>query len=115
MLIKFEIKLDDNGTAKVTQAEAAVNPNLPTEKQLGISFPTPSAAPTPVGKAHKGGSAPGSDPGTGPPTVSSSGSGIVVVLGPIVICGSGPGHTGPGGDAPGSDPGTGGPHKKAAE
>jgi hypothetical protein len=112
MLIKFEIQLDDNGTASVTQAQAAVNPNAPAQKQLGQTFVAPAAAAsarTPA--AQKGGDAPVDGPGSGTPTgsVSSSGSGVVVVLGPIVICGSGPGHTGPGGDAPVDGPGTGGP------
>jgi hypothetical protein len=53
------------------------------------------------------------NPGTGTPSTgvaSSSGSGMVFVLGPIVICGSGPGHTGPGGAVPLGNPGTGKPN-----
>lgn len=114
MLIKFEIQLDDNGTPTVTQAEAAVNPKAPAQKQLGQAFVAPvAAAPAAVPANQKGGEGPVADgPGTGKPpgSVSSSGSGVVVVLGPIVICGSGPGHTGPGGDGPVADgPGTGPP------
>jgi hypothetical protein len=113
MLIKFEIQLDDSGTATVTQAQAAVNPIAPPQKLLGPAFPKDPAAPAPAAQnpaAQKGGDAPAVGPGTGPPgSVSSSGSGVVVVLGPIVICGSGPGHTGPGGDAPAVGPGTGPP------
>jgi hypothetical protein len=113
MLIKFEIQLDDSGTATVTQAQAAVNPNAPP-KLLGQAFPKNPAAPAPAAQnpaaPNPGGDAPAAGPGTGTPgSVSSSGSGVVVVLGPIVICGSGPGHTGPGGDAPAAGPGTGPP------
>jgi hypothetical protein len=113
MLIKFEIQLDDNGTAAVTQAQAAVNPNAPPPKLLGKAFVAPvAAAPALIPAAQKGGDAPVDGPGAGPPgSVSSSGSGVVVVLGPIVICGSGPGHTGPGGDAPVDGPGAGPPNK----
>jgi len=111
MLIEFKIQLDGNGGATVIPASAnAINPNLPKELQLGSVAGAPAA--TGAGAAgQKGGDAPGADPGTGPPSgvSSSSGSGIVFVIGPIVICGSGPGHTGPGGDAPGADPGTGKP------
>jgi hypothetical protein len=107
MLIEFKIQLDGTGAAKVTQAEAAVNPNAPPEKQLGTFF-VPVA-----GKA--GGSAPIDGPGTGQPGASSSsGSGMVFVIGPIVICGSGPGHIGPGGSAPIDGPGTGPPKHKGA-
>jgi hypothetical protein len=112
MLIKFEIQLDDNGNVAVTQAQAAVNPNAPAQKLLGRTFVAPgAAAPALAPVAPKGGDAPVDGPGSGTPTgsVSSSGSGVVVVLGPIVICGSGPGHTGPGGDAPVDGPGTGPP------
>ena len=114
MLIKFEIQLDDNGTAAVTQAEAAVNPKAPAEKLLGKTFVAPAAAaPALIPANQEGGDAPVDGPGSGKPagSVSSSGSGVVVVLGPIVICGSGPGHTGPGGDAPVDGPGAGPPNK----
>ena len=106
MLIEFKIQLDGSGTAKVTQAEEAVNPNAPPEKQLGTFF-------VPVA-GKQGGAAPVDGPGTGTPAGQSSGSGMVFVIGPIVICGSGPGHTGPGGAAPVDGPGTGGPKNKGA-
>jgi hypothetical protein len=111
MLIEFKIQLDGSGGATVVPSTAnAVNPSLPRETVLGSSFGAAGAtAASPV--ASKGGDAPIGGPGTGPPTgsVSSSGSGTVFVIGPIVICGSGPGHTGPGGDAPIGGPGTGQP------
>jgi hypothetical protein len=98
MMIEFKIQLDESGTPKVTKAEAAVNPSAPPEKQLGTFF-------IPAGKP--GGAAPVDGPGTGTPTGVSSGSGMVFVIGPIVICGSGPGETGRGGAAPVDGPGTG--------
>jgi hypothetical protein len=111
MLIEFKIQLDDSGGATVVPASAnAVNPALPKETVLGSTYGAAGAtAASPV--ATKGGSAPIGGPGTGPPTgaISSSGSGTVFVIGPIVICGSGPGHTGPGGAAPIGGPGTGPP------
>jgi hypothetical protein len=113
MLIEFKIQLDDSGTPKVTQAEAAINPNLPAQKQLSESFPG-AATLKPAVQSKKGGSAPVGDPGTGSPGGVASGSGMVFVIGPIVICGSGAADKA-GGSAPVGDPGTGGPHKKAAE
>ena len=107
MLIEFKIQLDGTSAPKVTQAEAAVDPNAPTEKQLGAFF-------VPVA-GKKGGSAPIDGPGAGQPgATSSSGSGMVFVIGPIVICGSGPGHIGPGGSAPIDGPGAGPPKHKGA-
>ena len=108
MLIEFKIQLDGTGADKVTQAEAAVNPKAPTEHDVGTFF-VPVA-----GKA--GGSAPIDNPGGGKPTGMSgtSGSGMVFVIGPIVICGSGPGHIGPGGSAPIDNPGGGPPKNKDA-
>jgi hypothetical protein len=109
MLIEFKIQLDDNGGVNVVPAQANGNPNLQGQQQLGVAYVTPGhSAPNPVAK--KGGDAPLSDTGTGLPSSQGSGSGMVFVLGPIVICGSGPGHTGPGGDAPLSDTGTGAPN-----
>lgn len=105
MLIEFKIQLDGTGAAKVTPAEAAVNPNAPSQKQLGTVF-------TPVAAGQKGGSAPlGDGPRGGKPTgvSASSGSGMVFVIGPIVISGSGPGETGLGGSAPLGDGPGGGP------
>jgi hypothetical protein len=98
MLIEFKIQLDGTGTAKVTKAEAAVNPSAPPSKILGTSFAQAAG--------QKGGSQPLGDPGGGTPGVSS-GSGMVFVIGPIVICGSGPGETGAGGSQPLGDPGGG--------
>jgi hypothetical protein len=110
MLIEFKIQLDGSGAARVTQAEAAANPSAATHKELGTVFVPAAAGP-------KGGSAPlGDGPGGGTPTGVSSGSGMVFVIGPIVICGSGPGETGLGGSAPlGDGPGGGPPagHDKA--
>ena len=110
MLIEFKIQLEGNGTATVTQADAAPNPNAPVQKNLAETYVAPSsAAQQSVAKTGRGGDGPQSDPATGAPM--SSGSGMVFVIGPIVICGSGPGHTGPGhtgpgGDGPQSDPAT---------
>jgi hypothetical protein len=111
MLIEFRIQMDDNGGVNIVPAQANANPNLQGQQQLGVAYVAPGpAAPNPAVK--KGGDAPISDLGTGVPAGAplSSGSGMVFVLGPIVICGSGPGHTGPGGDAPISDLGTGKPN-----
>jgi hypothetical protein len=108
MLIEFKIQLDGSGGATVVPASAnAVNPALPKQTVLGSTFGGASAV-----AASKGGDGPVDGPGGGPSTgsVSSSGSGMVFVIGPIVICGSGPGHTGPGGDGPVDGPG-GGPPK----
>jgi hypothetical protein len=106
MLIEFRIQLDGTGTAKVTQAEAAINPSAPAEKQLGSFFVAPAAG-------KPGGSVPIDGPGGGRPSGSaSSGSGMVFVIGPIVICGSGPGETGMGGSVPIDGPGGGKPGHK---
>jgi hypothetical protein len=103
MLIKFEIHSDGSTGARVAQVpeDSDANPNLPNDQKVSAVY-----------TARAGGSSaqPNSDPGTGAPGVhSSSGSGTVFVIGPIVVCGSGPGHTGPGGgpSQPNSDPGTG--------
>jgi len=129
MLIEFKIQLDNSGGATVIPASAnAINPALPSQKQLSAAY-TPSAT-NPAAASKAGGDAPLSDTGTGLPSpaaggdaplsdtgtgspsngVLSSGSGTMFILGPIVICGSGPGHTSPGGDAPLSDTGTGMPN-----
>jgi hypothetical protein len=104
MLIKFEIQVNGSGTATVTQAEAAINPNAPAQKSLGEAFVAPAAG-------KKGGSAPIDGPGAGPPAgiSASSGSGMMFIIGPIIICGSGPGETGAGGSAPIDGPGAGPP------
>jgi hypothetical protein len=125
MVIEFKIQLDDAATARAFTAQAVTNPNLPAQKLLPAAFHTPAAA-APAASA-KGGAAPqepptdapASDVGTGSPSAvipSIPGSGMVFVLGPIVVCGSGPGHSVPGhsglgnsglgGDAPASDLGT---------
>lgn len=103
MLIEFKIQLDGSGAATVTQAQAAPNPSLPKQHELPVSFVATGAGGT------KGGDAPVDGPGAGTPSGTSSGPGMVFVIGPIVICGSGPGNTGPGGDAPVDGPGAGGP------
>ena len=106
MLIEIKIQLDGNGAAHVTQAEAAVNSSLPNQKQLDTAFPAAAG--------QKGGSVPIDPPGSGKPTGVSSGSGMVFVIGPIVICGSGPGETGLGGSVPIDPPGGGPPKDKGA-
>jgi hypothetical protein len=111
MLIEFKIQLDQSGGATVIPASAnAVNPALPATAQLGSSYPGSGAVGSGAG-GQKGGDAPLADPGTGQPSGigSAAGSGMVFVLGPIVICGSAPNLTGAGGDAPLADPGTGKP------
>jgi hypothetical protein len=138
MLIKFEIQLDGS-TATVTQAQIKASPNLPGQVQLPATYVAPGpVAPAPVAQAggspplgnpggsaplgNPGGSAPLGNPGGSPPlgnpgggasstgVESSSGSGMVFVLGPIVICGSGLGQTGPGGAPPLGNPGGGKPN-----
>ena len=129
MLIKFEIQLDGS-TATVTQAQIKASPNLPGQVQLPATYVAPGpVAPAPVAQAggspplgNPGGSAPLGNPGGSPPlgnpgggasstgVESSSGPGMVFVLGPIVICGSGLGQTGPGGAPPLGNPGGGKPN-----
>jgi hypothetical protein len=111
MLIEFKIQLDGGATPTVTQAEAVANPDLPTQKQLGAAYTKPASVLHSAAQTRPGGSAPIGDPGTGQPTAiaSSSGSGTVFVVGPIVVFGSGGERTGPGGSAPIGDPGTGKP------
>ena len=109
MVIEFKIQLDDNGGATIIPAQTNGNQNSTAQKQLSSAFSAQSTpAPTPVPKAGDG---PLVGPGTGLPAGvgAPAGSGMVFVLGPIVICGSGPGHTGPGGDGPLVGPGTGKP------
>jgi hypothetical protein len=100
MLIEFRIQLDDNGGVNVVQAQANANPNLPGQQRLPVAYFAPgTAAPNPA--ANKGGSGPIDGLGMGAPTgAASSGSGMVFVLGPIVICGSGASPAGPGGAGP---------------
>ncbi len=103
MLIKFEIQLDGSSGAVVVQpvaqdpaAQNQVPQNQAAQKQLPDAF-----------TANAGGDPPVKGPGTGPPSgPSSSGSSMLFVIGPIVICGSGPGHTG----TAGGDPPVNGPH-----
>ena len=97
MLIKFEIQVDGSSGARAVQAQALADPNLPAAKELSSAFKPGAGSGPPVNGPHtKGG---------GPP--SASGSGTVLVIGPIVICGSGTGHAGFG--AGGGPPVT-GPH-----
>ena len=121
MLIEFKIQLDDNGGVSVVQAPAIANPNLAAQKQLAAVYPATAhaaargvAAKGPAAaKDQPGGNGPPVDgPGTEAPPAGlslSPGSGMVFVLGPIVICGSGPGQAGAGGAAPVDGPGTGAP------
>jgi hypothetical protein len=114
MLIEFRIQTDDNGGVNVVQAQANPNPSLPAQKHLAAAF-----VPNPANAAKTGGDAPVDGLGTGKPPVipsllPSSGSGTMFVIGPIVICGSGPGHAGPGGDAPVDGLGTGNPNGSAS-
>jgi hypothetical protein len=121
MVIEFKIQLDDAATARAFTARAVTNPNSEAKKLLPAAFHAPAAA-APAA-ATTGGSAPAgaqetdaplSALGTGAPSAvipSIPGSGMVFVLGPIVVCGSGPGHSGLGhsglgGDAPLSSLGT---------
>jgi hypothetical protein len=125
-------------TGRAVTAQAVPNPNSPAQKLLPAVFPAPvaaapaaavpAAAPAAAAPAAAalGGAAPAgaqesdaplSDLGTGSPSAvvpSIPGSGMMFVLGPIVVCGSGPGHSGLGGDAPLSDLGTGRPDAQAA-
>jgi hypothetical protein len=105
MLIKFEIQLDESSGATVVTANPAPNPASPAKKELADSFAAQKGA---AGGDDGGISVPVGDPGTGVP----GGAGTLIVVGPIVICGSGPGHTSPGGSAPVGDPGTGTPGNK---
>jgi hypothetical protein len=131
MKIEFQIELDDNGLVSVNSAPPNVDQNAPRQAQLPNTYVAPAsvgqavakpaeppanpaqpvAGTQPPARENRGGAAPIPDPGTGNsgPAMIASGSGLVFVLGPIVICGTGPSHTGPGGAAPIPDPGTGGP------
>jgi hypothetical protein len=112
MLIEFKIQLDGNGGASVVPVQSNANPNSPRH-QLAAAFPPAPIGPAADANVKKGGDPPVDGIGTGAPSsLSSSGSGTVFVIGPIVICGSGPGHTGPGGDAPVDGLGTGKPDSK---
>ena len=108
MLIEFKIHLDDNGEVSVVHADSKGNPNLPPQKHLASAFPH-STGHGSSAKMHEGGSVPLADTGTGKPHGEriSSGAGPVIVIGPIVICGSGMGHTHGGGSVPLADTGTG--------
>jgi hypothetical protein len=123
MLIEFKIQLDGNGVANVVPAQANPNPGSPPQKVLQAAFPNnPAAAPpppaNPAANSQKGAGDPPTDStGTGPP--SSSGSGMVFVIGPIVVCGSGSGHSAgafarPGGDPPTDSTATGKPTQAQA-
>jgi hypothetical protein len=111
MLIEFKIQLDDNTGVVTLQPDANGNQNVAAVKHLPQVFSGAANEKEKGAEKEKGGDGPLKDPGTGPPHSQgySSGSGMVFVLGPIVICGSGPGHTGPGGDGPLKPPGTGAP------
>jgi len=105
MLIEFKIQMDGSATPSVTQAEAGADPNLPANHQLPTSYVPPSAAvrtSTPQSQACVNTAV------TPTGIASSSGSGAMFVIGPIVINGTGPGHTGPGGGQPVGGPGPGG-------
>ena len=104
MLLEFKIQLDNDGTISVTPATAPAdaNPNQQgAVRNLGAAYQAAAQ------KSGTGG--PISGPGTGAPISGSPAT--VLVLGPIVICGSGPGHAGTGGTLGGggpiSGPGTG--------
>jgi hypothetical protein len=116
MLIEFRIQMDENGGVNVVQAQATPLPNS-QPKQLGAAFAQNPTATVPAAAGKPGGDAPIiTDTGAGkPPTgvAAHAGSGMMFVIGPIVLCGSGPGHTGAGGDAPIGDIGTGKPNVDA--
>jgi len=98
MLIEFRIQLDDNGDARVVQAQASPNPNFPSRQVLHAAYVPPG----PMERAQLGGSEPLNDTGTGLPKGRSpqaspmrpspmQGSpGMTFVIGPIVINGSVP-------------------------
>lgn len=99
MMIEFKIQLDGNGGASIAQTpQITADQNAPAQQQVGPAYVASSAA----AKTQKtGGDQPVNGLATGSPSPSSSsGSGTVFVIGPIVVCGSAPGHTGPGGDQP---------------
>jgi hypothetical protein len=92
MMIEFRVQLGDGG-AVVVQAPSSNPPVVPQAKQLGAHNAPQSG--NPPGNIGPGGNPPGNiGPGGNQP---GSGSGMVFVLGPIVICGSGPAHTDTGG------------------
>ncbi len=103
MLIKFEIQVDGSSGATAVQAQA------PAAKELSAAFTKPGGGGPPGNdpRTPPGSGPPGNDPrtppGSGPPP---SGSGTVLVIGPIVICGS---AAGPSGFGTGVGPGGGGP------
>jgi hypothetical protein len=128
VLIEFKNQLDGSAQATVASPQANAVQNSPEHKLLGPAYVAAPAA----AKARAGGDVPligppGGDgpligpPGGNPPLIgppgggAPSGSGSVFVIGPIVVCGSGPVHTGAGGDAPLIGPGTGPPKSAAPE
>jgi len=98
MLIEFRIQLDDNGDARVVQAQASPNPNFPSRQVLHAAYVPPG----PMERAQLGGSEPLNDTGTGLPKGRSpqatamrpspmqASPGMTFVIGPIVINGSVP-------------------------
>jgi len=113
MLLEFKIQLDNDGTISVTPATAPAdaNPNQQgAVRNLGAAYQAAAQKSGTGGPiSGPGTGAPISGPGTGAPISGSPAT--VLVLGPIVICGSGPGHAGTGGTLGGggpiSGPGTG--------
>ena len=103
MLIEFKIQLDGTGALQVTSPN-----NNNTSQVAAVSKASAQHELNDVYTARAG-AGPVDPISTGGPGPSPSGSGTVFVLGPIVICGSGPGHTGPSGGGPVDGIDTGGP------
>jgi len=120
MLIEFKIQLDGSGTPTVTAAEAAADPGLPTQKQLGASYVKPSSAvQSASAQSRKGGGPPQGGIGGGPPQggigggqpTTASLNGPVFIVGPVVVFGSDTGQTGAGGGPPQGGIGGGRPNR----
>ena len=115
MLIEFRIQLDGAGGARLIGIPApqnadAVDKNAPVQQQLPAVFQKPTAAAAAATQKNQAGDQPGPDLSTGSP--QPFGSGVVFVLGPIVISGSASAQSSPSGDQPGPDLSTGAPVQK---
>ena len=90
MFIEFKIHFDGKGGASVVPTPADAPQTSPAEKLLGPKYIPPAQGLSLLANAQGIGQ---------PPT---PGLGMVFVVGPIVVCGSGPGHSHTGGGVVGA-------------
>jgi hypothetical protein len=105
MLIEFKIEFGSNGAVYVNGVPQV---NAPVAQEHALGPHAPAVGEKVGAKAGEGpGNGIGTGPGNGIGTGGAHGAGVVIVLGPFVMCGSDGGHEVATGTGPGNGIGTG--------